>query len=194
MQNEFKSMTNLFAFYLGGRAPGANIEVHDTVFVLAADFEEAKLKAKNKWFGNKNRVHIDAYIKLEQIDEWKITVELMTNLFHQEQKITEQSNHLVSNSDSDNDLDLFYINFGSNLPGVFNEFHESGFFVAPSPENAITQARKKLCRNFQNIHVDDKFAVDDCTKVDDLLKNYKIKISHNIGKPSSKAISCYIKL
>ena len=75
-------MLKLFAFYLGGRAEGANIEVHDTVFAVAKDFDQAKLKAKSLWFGNKKRVHIDAYIQLEQIGEHKIEIEVKPNLFH----------------------------------------------------------------------------------------------------------------
>jgi hypothetical protein len=170
---------------LGGRAEGANIEVHDTVFAVAKDFDQAKLKAKSLWFGNKKRVHIDAYIQLEQIGEHKIEIEIKPNLFH----------HLSANqNNADNNLSLFYINFGASLPEVFCEFHESDFFVAPSQENAISQARKKLCLNYQNIHLDDNFVVDDCLKIDDLLQNYKINISHSLNQASSKPISCYIKL
>ena len=48
------SKLKLFAVLLGGKAPGAHVEVHDLVFVVGKDLPSLYPLLKEKWFGTKN--------------------------------------------------------------------------------------------------------------------------------------------
>ena len=48
-------MPGLLMFYVGGTAPGANIELHDVQFAAADRPEEAYPLLREKWFGDKRR-------------------------------------------------------------------------------------------------------------------------------------------
>jgi len=62
----------LFAVYLGGRADGCNIELHDVVFVVGPSIEATYSLLAKKWFGNLQGFHIDSYVELQNIDGYKI--------------------------------------------------------------------------------------------------------------------------
>lgn len=62
-------MNKLFAVYLGGKAKGARIEVHDLVFVIAKDVKSAVPQLKNLWFGDKSSAHVDNLIDVNEIIE-----------------------------------------------------------------------------------------------------------------------------
>jgi hypothetical protein len=51
----------LFAIYIGGEFPGANIEVHDGRFVVAAAIQETYATLRRDWWGAPRSPHIDCW-------------------------------------------------------------------------------------------------------------------------------------
>ena len=66
---------HLYAVYLGGDlAPGRMGEDHEVVFVVGSDLADVRKRAKRKWTGA-GRAHVDAVVRLDQIDGHTVTVE-----------------------------------------------------------------------------------------------------------------------
>lgn len=136
---------NPFGIMLGGSHPSANIEIHDLVFVLADNKQEAFSKAQLKWFGDPRKVHCDAYINLKSVD-----------------------NHIFSPTPNNNNFKLFAINIGGYLSGQFGEFHNYHFIIAASSKEAIDKARSLTNQSFTTPHVDNKLFVDNLIKVNEI--------------------------
>ncbi|WP_234395211.1 DUF1543 domain-containing protein [Acetobacter papayae] len=51
----------LYVFYLGGSAPGANLELHDIQFAIGSRPEDTYPTLARHWFGARDTLHIDAY-------------------------------------------------------------------------------------------------------------------------------------
>jgi hypothetical protein len=174
----------LFAFYLGGRADGCNIELHDVVFVVAFSLEETPPLLTKKWFGNKDRFHIDSYICLEHVDGHEI--------------------HVTKDiSEIDPSKNLYFINLGAYKPAEFTEYHQSAFYVSQSPPEAIRRAKSELCQGLETIHKDDVVLLDRVDNsldfdVDDIMEIREIDEYYVSLKPSMSASSVpiaeYIKL
>lgn len=160
----------LYAFYLGGKAEKANIEVHDVVFLVSKDWSKETDKIKAKWFGDPSSVHIDAVAE-----------------------ISGNENTVIKIDSSDKGLDnkLFFINFGGSQQGVFSESHENGFFIAQNKSEAISQAKKFLCTKFDDIHLDNLLDVDDCLEVSSFVDNKLIFVK---GKGHVNITTCYKKI
>ena len=69
-----KSNRKLFAVLLGGMAEGCNIELHDVQFVVTDTIENAYSELLDKWFGKKDKMHIDSYIILDVVDGYKVNL------------------------------------------------------------------------------------------------------------------------
>lgn len=175
----------LFAVYLGGKADGCNIELHDVVFVVGTNIEETYPLIAKKWFGDLKGLHIDSYIQLQNIDGYKIELS-------QDSPLNEGSKK------------LFFVNFGAYKPGEFTEHHQCAFYVADSSADALSKARLELCLGLQTIHKDDvvildqvsnplEYDVDDVLEIDEVDSYY---ISLTPTRISKKAIpvSAYILL
>ena len=65
----------LYAVYLGGDlAPGRMGEDHEVVFVVGTDDQkDVRKRAQRKWTGT-GRAHIDAVVRLDQIDGHAVNV------------------------------------------------------------------------------------------------------------------------
>ena len=135
---------NLFLTYLGGRITGGNIEIHDVQFVVGANIEETFSELKQRWIGNKNSVHLDAYITLRYVDGYSIT---------------------IANEPQYTQLSLYFVNIGGYQKDKIAEQHEFGVFVATSEAHAISRAKQQLLRNTELQHKDDSYDIDDCFKV-----------------------------
>ena len=152
-------MTKLYAVYLGGKAPRANTEVHDTVFVIADDLSCNKDKIKSLWFGDPKSVNIDAYAVVDGVGEYKVEI---TN---QPETITDKQ-----------DLKLFFINFGATDPGKLSEKHQSGLFVGVDKMDAIRQAKQQFLIGEGDVHLDNSLEIDDCIDLSDKFE-YQIVIT-----------------
>lgn len=152
----------LYALYLGGKAKGANIEVHDVVFLISVDLDKDKQKIKDLWFGDKSSVHIDAIARIDGAGGYKVVV-----LEDPEQPQTHEDK-------------LYFINFGASGNGTFDEKHEADFFVANSRQEAIKQAKEKLFKGEKDVHLDNFLDIDNCLDVSDLVKG-QIKLVKENG-------------
>ena len=139
-------MKKLYAVYLGGKAVGANIEVHDIVFLTSEDILSDTDLIKEKWFGDKKSVHIDAIAEIDKVDGYEIRVDYKNN----------------------SDKKLFFINFGANANGKLTELHESGFFISADKSEAISKAKLNLLSNQGGVHLDNLYEIDDCLNISDM--------------------------
>ena len=64
----------LFAVYVGGRAPRANIELHDMIFTAGKRIEDCYGQVLDLWFGTPGDVHIDSWIELDAVDGWRVSL------------------------------------------------------------------------------------------------------------------------
>lgn len=176
----------LFAVYLGGRHPKSNIELHDVVFVVGPSLEETYPRIKEKWFGYPDKIpHIDSWIEMTHANGYEIT--------------------LTAKKPENQDLKLFFVNFGAYTENQFGEVHESAFYVAPSKALATRKAEEELCVGLLQSHLDDnlivdqlieaefgKFEVDDVLEID-CVDGYFLSFTPS-QKDTSKANPGYIKL
>lgn len=149
-------MNKLYAVLLGGRMQGCNTELHDTVFAVGSSLETCYPQLVKKWFGNSHRLHIDSSVELNQVDGYDITL-------HPEKPV-------------ENDLQLFFVNFGAYKPGVFGETHQVQFYVAKTKTQALLRAREELCVGLHEQHCDDNLPVDDILLLD-TVDNFYIHVN-----------------
>ncbi|MCH8492144.1 MAG: DUF1543 domain-containing protein [Idiomarina sp.] len=154
----------LFLVYVGGSAPGANIELHDIRFVVGASIEATYPALKRQWFGDRSSVHMDSYVHVHHVDGYKI--ELVKAASQASKK-------------------LYFVNFGGYFPGKLAEYHDFTLVVASSSDEARALAKPKVLAsglaNSEQFHKDDLLAVDDCLTVD-LLDGYYVHCEHDGGQ------------
>lgn len=155
-------MEKLFLTYIGGTAPGANIELHDVRFVVGDTIEQTYPAIRAGWFGTQKGLHLDSYVHLHHVDGYRLELapEPQSN-------ITEK---------------LYFVNFGGYFDGKLAEFHDFTLVVAASPQNAKQLAKAKVIhrglRGAEQFHTDDLLAVDDCLQVD-LIDNDYVHLHHD---------------
>ncbi len=164
----------LFAVYLGGRHPKANIEVHDTVFAVGNSIEDCFETLKQKWFGSPKHIHIDSYAILNSVPGYRVQPGKTDSNFNAEIK-------------------LFYINLGASAPNTFEEIHQSGFYAAKNKLEAINVAKTELCKNFKNKHLDDALSVDDCLQISEI-DNWQIVLIPDESAQKPQIVTKYLKL
>lgn len=156
--------------YLGGTAPGANIELHDIRFVVAATIEAAYPQLKKQWFGDKKSVHMDSYMHVHHVDGYRLDLI---------ERAAEQSEETSTSSKK-----LYFVNFGGYFPGKMAEFHDFTLVVADTAQQARVLAKNKvsqlLLANAEQFHKDDLLEVDDCLQLD-LIEGYAIEL-HEDGE------------
>jgi len=165
-------MLTLFMVQLGGRPKGRLIEQHDIFFGVANQVSELIEDINQHWPEVKNKWHIDSYRAISKVDNYVI-------------KLVEPS----SQTESANDLKLFFINLGGYQRRSFEEFHYKLLIVAATQADAIKQAKQsEFYKAFTYkdkespfnaaSHIDDKFEVDidDIYNVNDLIPNVRLLI------------------
>lgn len=147
-------MQKLFMIYIGGSAPGANLEVHDVQFVIAPSIEETYTQLINRWFGNKKGLHLDSYKHILGADGYEI---------------------IISDTPQDTDLRLYFVNVGGYNKNNLAELHAFGLFVGFSPAEAKRKAKQRLLTNETQVHKDNLVEVDACLELS-LLDNHYIHL------------------
>jgi hypothetical protein len=150
----------LIAFYLGGRAPKCNIELHDVIFLVGKDSDELVPQIKEKWFGSVKTLHVDSWYAVENVDGYDV--------------------ELVAGEKKPSDLKLYFVNLGAYEKGGFGERHYMKFIVAESVPAAKALAKKSLSPELVEPHTDDLYDVDDCVELEKV-GNYSIQL-----KPGKK--------
>lgn len=149
----------LYMVYLGGTAPGANIELHDVRFVIGEDIDATFEQLRQQWFGTIKGLHLDSYLQLTQIDGYSI------------QLVTEP----VAS-----DKQLYFINFGGYYPHQLAEQHAVMLCVAGSAAEAKARAKAHLLLDCESPHKDDLLQVDDCLSLAQF-GDYYIKLTPGGG-------------
>jgi Domain of Unknown Function (DUF1543) len=135
----------LFAVYLGGRAPRCNTELHDVVFVTGETIEATYEQCFDLWFGAVSRLHLDSYMALDVVDGHRVT---------------------LSKEPPADGKALYFINLGGYAEGQFTELHANMIVVAASPAEAKARAKGELMQGGESeVHTDDLYDVDDCLEV-----------------------------
>lgn len=142
---------NLYMFYLGGNAGKSNIEVHDIQFVAARAPQDAWPALRDAWFGDKDKVHIDGYARIQWADGYRI--------------------QLAKEKPPENAPHLFFVNAGAYHPDTLAELHAFDLFVAHNAAEAKAKGLASLLCGALQQHKDNLKEVDDCLlleKVGDL--------------------------
>lgn len=161
----------LLALFLGGRAPKANIEIHDVVFLISENWKNDKDKIKKMWFGDSKNVHIDAIAHIHSVDGFLIKPD--SEVFYGEER-------------------LWFVNFGAINLNYFSEYHENAFVVATSKEKAIKRAKDLLCIEKEGRHTDSLLELEDCILVNDFV--YYLHLIPNTDGSSITIENCYYTL
>ena len=138
---DFNSTQKLFAVLLGGMAEGCNIELHDVQFVVTDTIENAYFELLDKWFGKKEKMHIDSYIILDVVDGYEVN---------------------LSKETADQKEKLYFINMGAYEEGNFSELHQIKFMVDTAKIPVKRRAKESMLKGKISVHTDDLFEVDDC--------------------------------
>ena len=153
----------LFLVVVGGRAPKANIELHDVRWVIGSTIEETFDDLRKSWFGSIKGLHIDSYKKISSIDGFKINLK----------KNDKQNKHL--NKEKYLRKKLWFVNIGGYDPNCMQEKHQFGFVVAETSTEAKNKAKSKWLIGFQQKHKDDIFCLKMFSDIDDC------EVKKNIG-------------
>jgi len=137
---------------LGGRAKGCSIELHDVVFATGESIEDTYPKLVTKWFGGiRKGLHVDSSLELDCVDSYKISLSNEPPL------------------DSDEALNLYFVNFGGYKDNVFGEFHDIKFYVGARKKDIVKKAKLDLCVGMIQQHCDDNMILGD-KDIDDVMK------------------------
>lgn len=134
----------LFLVVLGGRAPGAHIELHDVRFVAGPNLEATLPALRSQWFGRRRGLHIDSYMVVRQVGAF--AVKLQREAFSGTER-------------------LWFVNVGGYRPDRLAEDHAFGLVVAPTAEGAKREALAQWLPGAESRHKDDLHAIealDDC--------------------------------
>ncbi len=149
-------MLKLFAVLLGGRAPGARIELHDVVFTVGTSLEARYPYLIHKWFGDVKRLHVDSSAELTVVDGYQVFIQSEPPPAERKQP------------------SLYFVNFGGYHPGVFGEMHEMSFYVGHDKKEIVAKAKRDLCVDDFQQHCDDshEIAVDDLLEINQVEQYY----------------------
>lgn len=140
---------SLYVVLLGGKHAKANIEVHDVIPVVSQNIQSAFPYLQEQWFGLKQYVHVDAWMKINGVSY-------------------QGKNYQVKIQDKPNpnqDLNLYLINLGAYLPEQFGEIHKYLVVAGKDSADARTQGKLAIETTWFKPHTDAIIEVDDCLKL-----------------------------
>ncbi|OZO04543.1 hypothetical protein B7453_10420 [Pseudomonas sp. IB20] len=142
----------LFVVMLGGKHPKAKIEVHDVVFAAADSLEAAYPQLREGWFGSSIGLHIDAWMAVDGIGDWKVEL-----------------SPLAPRPGSPR---LFFLNLGGYESGAFGEAHHYLLVVAGDQREATAKGKRQMLSHWTQAHTDVVLDVDDCLPIDEVCGRY----------------------
>ena len=154
----------LYLVVVGGKAPKANIELHDVRWVVGSKIEDTYDQLRNDWFGSPHGLHIDSYKKIDSIDGYRIYITDKEN--------KELKNKILKKEKIPNKK-LWFVNIGGYDPSSMQEKHEFGLVVASSPSEAKNKAKSKWLIDCKLKHKDDISNIKSFSDIDDceVIKN-----------------------
>ncbi|MGP5570285.1 DUF1543 domain-containing protein [Pseudomonas helleri] len=142
----------LFVVMLGGKHPRAKIEVHDVVFAIADSLEATYPQLRQGWFGNPAGLHIDAWMRVDGVEGWKVELSPLAPLPGSPR--------------------LYFINLGGYEANTFGEAHHYLLVVAQDKNQAKSRAKQHMLKHWQQAHTDALLDVDDCLPIDQVSERY----------------------
>lgn len=142
----------LFVVMLGGKHPRAKIEVHDVVFAIADSLEATYPQLRQGWFGAPAGLHIDAWMRVDGVDGWKVELSPLAPLPGSPR--------------------LYFINLGGYEANTFGEAHHYLLVVAQDKNQAKSRAKQHMLKHWQQAHTDVLLDVDDCLPIDQVSGRY----------------------
>ena len=171
-----KKKKYLFLVVIGGKAPKANIELHDVRWVVGSKIEDTFDSLRVSWFGSPEGLHIDSYKKIKSVDGYKI------NLINIEEDKFKKNN---LDEDSKNKKKLWFVNLGGYEKNSMQEKHEFGLVVAKNSRDAKKIAKSKWLLGFTKIHKDNLFSFEIISEVDNCeviqtIDNWRIDLTSEV--------------
>lgn len=153
-------MLNLYLVLLGGKHAQAHIEVHDIRPVICTDLSHSYGKLKQQWFGLKQGVHIDGWMKIHGVSYQGIDYRVVIQPEPPHQSIQ---------------LKLYLINLGAYVPHLFGEIHKYVVVAGHDPMDAKQQGKLFIEQHWEKAHTDAVIDVDDCIELT-LFDDYHIHL------------------
>ena len=167
----------LYAVFIGGNHPRANIELHDLRFVTGEGIMETVAQLRAGWWGTPASLHIDAYAELTHVDGRRIEV-------------------VLGPAPAAPEASLWFVNVGGYTPDLFGEQHHYLFMVGATKAEIWTRARG-LSPDWSSRHKDNLATVDAVLEVNSLLGPGGMHIrvgAAEPGAPAPRIVSDYIPL
>ncbi|WP_460043120.1 DUF1543 domain-containing protein [Pseudomonas sp. S2_H01] len=136
----------LFVVLLGGKHPKAKIEVHDIAVVVGDSLEATYPQLREGWFGAQTGLHIDAWMAIEGVENWKVELSPLAPLPGSPR--------------------LYLINLGGYDARAFGEAHHYLVVVAHSKNEAKSKGKRHMLASWGQPHTDAVMDVDDCLPID----------------------------
>lgn len=171
---------------LGCKPEGRHTEQHDIFFTVSSSLKETVPGILSFWPEAKEKIHVDAWREITQVDGYRIEVV---------EKSTVQEQHK-----------LFFINLGGYKQGEFDEPHYKMVVVAANLADATRQAKESAFYRHTGFsgatsHIDDKYGVDvdDIFEImdilpDDIKEAYSLRITKTPGLPADEIHLGYFPL
>ncbi|RZJ93908.1 MAG: DUF1543 domain-containing protein [Brevundimonas sp.] len=144
----------LFAIYIGGEHPRANIEVHDIRFVVADDIGATHGVLTDQWWGKPGSLHIDCWSEITQADGYQVS--LRPEPFAGTER-------------------LYYVNLGGYDGVGFAEQHRNVFVVADSVTAAKARAIGRAA-GWKDAHRDDMYEAEQAFALDSAAATQRLHI------------------
>lgn len=177
----------LYSVLLGATPQGRLTEQHDIFFGIAGCLNDLVPAFENFWPEAKDKIHIDAWRKVESVEGFAVTVQPR-----------EQKNISTEK--------LFFINLGGYKPGDFEEHHYKIIVAAADKGQAVRKAKQTAFYahyGFEGAvsHIDDKYGVDvdDIYAIEDILapsfkEKYTIVLTPTANEVQDALHIGYLKL
>ncbi|AWL13356.1 hypothetical protein HMF8227_02908 [Saliniradius amylolyticus] len=131
---------------LGGKHPRAKIEVHDVVFAVGDTLSDTYSQLHQQWFGDPEHCHIDSWMAVDGIDEYKVS--------------------LGPAMPGPGQPKLYFINLGGYRDGIFGEEHRFLLMPATDAKAAKTKGKQHLLKEWDKPHTDAIVDIDDCIPIE----------------------------
>ena len=151
----------LFAIYIGGEMPGANIELHDMRFVAAPSIRDTYVELRRQWWGSPTSLHLDCWAEITHADGYR--VELRSEPFAGREK-------------------LYFVNLGGYDPTEFAERHRNVFVVADGIIKAKARAMEAV-KGWGELHRDDMYEAEHAFCLDEPANSQRLYIHLTPGGP-----------
>lgn len=160
----------LFAIYVGGELPGANIEVHDMRFVVAPTITETYAELRRQWWGKPKSLHVDCWAEISHVDGYDVSLRPEPFLGAER---------------------LFYVNLGGYDPAAFLEVHRNAFVVTETVAQAKYRALKQV-KDWHEPHRDDLYEAEQAFALTEVGHDQRLYVHlEQVAETQPLSFTCY---